>query len=211
MPHIIVFGASVTAGFWDPEGGWVQRLRSYTDNKALLNPKYHSRVYNLGISGDVISDVIRRFEFETQQRQSSTHKTLFLFSVGLNDSQFDIKNQSVRTDPIAFTESLKQLFSLARKCSSNIVFIGFSPVDETRVDPKPWDSEKAFKNDLVEQFENIVRDVCQLEGVHFIGLFKKFANTDINQLLEDGVHPNAEGHKKIFEIVKDYLEKNKLI
>jgi len=30
-------------------------------------------------------------------------------------------------------------------------------------------------------------------------------------LLEDGLHPNSEGHKKIFESVKEFLIKNKII
>ncbi len=35
MTRILVFGPSTTYGAWDIEGGWVQRLRRYLDEKQL--------------------------------------------------------------------------------------------------------------------------------------------------------------------------------
>jgi len=34
---------------------------------------------------------------------------------------------------------------------------------------------------------------------------------DYKGLLEDGLHPNSTGHKKIYEIVKGFLVENRII
>ena len=49
MTQILVFGTSTTYGCWDIEGGWVQRLRKYLDEKQLDDPELYYIVYNLGI------------------------------------------------------------------------------------------------------------------------------------------------------------------
>lgn len=211
MPHVIVFGASVTNGHWDPQGGWAQRLRTYIDTKALSDPSYFSRFNNLGISGNLTKDIINRFEFETKQRVREGHKPLFLISIGQNDSQQE-NNTNTSVTPInRYKKQLRELLILAKKYSTDIVFIGFVPVDEPRVDPEPWNPKRSYTNKNTKQFEDAAKLVCQNENVHFIGLYDLFINADYTALLEDGLHPNTEGHQKMFEIVKDYLVKNKLI
>lgn len=34
--RVLVFGDSITQGFWDTEGGWVERLRKYYDQYYTL-------------------------------------------------------------------------------------------------------------------------------------------------------------------------------
>ena len=58
MSVICIFGDSISWGAWDLEaGGWVNRLKLYFDNQ----PDPQIRVYNLGISGDRVGDVLKRF------------------------------------------------------------------------------------------------------------------------------------------------------
>jgi lysophospholipase L1-like esterase len=45
----------------------------------------------------------------------------------------------------------------------------------------------------------------------FIEIFENWKKISYESLLYDGLHPNSEGHKKIFETVKNYLVKNKII
>jgi lysophospholipase L1-like esterase len=49
--------------------------------------------------------------------------------------------------------------------------------------------------------------MCEKENLYFIDMFDLLKKND----LEDGLHPNAKGHEKIFEKVKDYLIENKII
>ena len=75
------------------------------------------------------------------------------------------------------------------------------------MDPVPWHPEISYKNKYIKQFNGIVKQVCKENDINFIEILDKLSKED----LKDGVHPNSEGHKKIFEIVRDFLVKNKII
>lgn len=209
--NILVFGASIVHGYWDKEGGWVQRLRKFLDEKNLTNPNFYCSIYNLGISGNTTEDLLRRFEFETKQRFERNEGTMFLLSIGINDSIFVHKTKSSKLNPKEFQNNLIKIIKIARKYSQNIIFVGINPVDETKVDPIPWLPKHSYKNKYIREFNDILKSVCNRNKLHFIDIFDKFIKTDYNNLLEDGVHPNSKGHEKIFNIVKDFLVKNKII
>ena len=84
MTNILVFGASITWGAWDREGGWVQRLRNFVDEKNISNPDYDRMIYNLGISGDTTENLLSRLENEVKTRLSE-EETIIIFSIGTND------------------------------------------------------------------------------------------------------------------------------
>ena len=210
MSRILVFGASITYGEGDLKGGWVQRLRSYFDEKGISDPDFDYSVYNLGISGDTTEDLLERFEFETLQRFQE-EKELIIFSIGHNDSQIFYNSKKTRTPTLQFKENLQKLINIARKFSTKIIFIGLTPVDDLRVDPIPWFPKFSYKNESVKNFNNIIKRVCNKNRIYFIEIFEKWTSIDYKNLLEDGVHPNSEGHQKIFEIVRDFLIDNKIV
>lgn len=94
---------------------------------------------------------------------------------------------------------------------SQIIFIGLIPVDEKKTLPIPWGTDVNYKNEYVSKYNEIIKSVCQENNIQFIEMFEEFMKLDYKKLLEDGLHPNSEGHQKIFEIVKDFLIENKII
>ena len=84
MVQVLVFGDSIAYGARDGEGGWVQRLRKFLDERNLMG----CLIYNLGVSGDTVQGLLERFEFETEQRMRKGEEAVFIFEVGINDSQF---------------------------------------------------------------------------------------------------------------------------
>ena len=81
------------------------------------------------------------------------------------------------------------------------------PFDDSMSAPVSWNVDLFYKTENSRKYGLIVKKVCKENKIHFIDLFENF---DV-KLLHDGVHPNSEGHKKIFEIVRDFLVKNKII
>jgi len=55
------------------------------------------------------------------------------------------------------------------------------------------------------KYDNSIRFVCKKKRVYFIDMLGGFNKLDYKNLLEDGLHSNSKGHKKIFEIVRDFL------
>lgn len=208
---ILVFGASTTYGAWDLEGGWVARLRKLLDEKVIKsNYKIHHLIYNLGVSGDKTEDVSRRFDSETQVRSSDKRETIILFHVGINDTIFNEKLGTTEVSPEQFQKNFKLLINKAKKYSDTVIMVGYMPVDE-RVNPMPWAPGRSYRNNFVEKFNKIMASVSENEKIPFIDVFSKFINTDYSSLLADGVHMNNEGHKKLYELVRDFLLKEGII
>ncbi len=211
MTRILIFGDSITYGAWDREGGWVQRLRKFLDEKNLTEPDVYYLIYNLGVSGNTSEDLLERFEFETKQRLKEHERTIIVFAIGLNDSQFVHSKSSHRVPIDRFKDNIQKLIKLARKISSKIIFVGLTPVDEDKTTPIPWDDDKSYKNRYIEKYNEVIKKACKENRIYFIEIFEKLKSFDYQELLEDGLHPNSNGHEKIFEIVKDFLIENGLV
>lgn len=202
---ILVFGDSITWGAWDAEGGWVQRLREAIDEKNLSKEDDFCALYNLGISGDSTRELLERVESETRTRTKRADEIVMIFAIGTNDSWLfrEIKRHNV--PPEMFRENLGKLLIRAKKFTSKLVFVGLAQVDE-RVDPVPWNTDKAYKPEYLKHYNSMLKEFCEENKLHFIEIMPIFEDKG-KELLKDGAHPNSEGHKLIFETVKDYLEK----
>ncbi|MBU4000173.1 SGNH/GDSL hydrolase family protein, partial [Patescibacteria group bacterium] len=87
MPQILVFGDSIAYGAWDKEGGWVERLKVFTNRKAISSGlEFYCAVYNLAIDGDYTRTLLKRLESETKQRADVGQETIFVFAIGKNDA-----------------------------------------------------------------------------------------------------------------------------
>lgn len=211
MTHILIFGDSISYGAYDKEGGWVQRLRKFTDEKYLASQDIYSFVYNVSISGNDTNNLIERFESEAIRRVEEEEENILIFAIGINDSFFIHSKNGFKVDQDKFKENIEKLIELAREYSSKIIFVGPTPVEEAKTTPIPWDTDKSYKNENIRKYDEIIKSICEEKKVYFIEVFNTLSKLDYNALLEDGAHPNSEGHKKIFEIVRDFLVENKII
>ena len=211
MSRILIFGASIIYGKGDSKGGWVQRLRSYLDEKSFSDPNFDYSVYNLGVSGDTTENLLRRFEFEAKQRFQEEKELVIIFEIGTNDSQVVFGKNESRIPAQKFQNNIQKLIELSKKFSLKIIFIGLLPVNESKVDPIPWYPKYSYKNEYIKSFDEIIKSLCEKNKIYFVEVFKKWTSDDYKTLLQDGVHPNSEGHEKIFETVKDFLIQNKIV
>lgn len=192
--NICVFGDSITYGAHDSEqGGWVNRWRLFLGCK-----KSNIEVYNFGVSGDNTEDLLKRFEAEIKLREPDK----IVFAIGINDSQFLIKEKKNRIPIDKFDNNIKELILKAKKYISDIIFIGMTSVDEVRTSPIPWNTNKIYKNSYIKEYNERIKNICEKENINFIYLFDVLNN----ELLEDGLHPNSKGHQKIFEVIKKEIK-----
>ncbi len=115
MAQILVFGDSIVFGNWDLEGGWVQRLRKFVDQKIAAS-KFEIKcpVFNLGISGDTTEELLERFENEIRPRELDEKETIILISIGINDSIFDLEKQKNWVSLDSYQKNLEQLIKKAK-------------------------------------------------------------------------------------------------
>jgi len=200
--RISIFGDSITWGAWDPEnGGWVTQLRRYFET----NENYEVDVYNLGVSGDTTNDLLIRFNTGCLAR--NRHPQTIIFAIGINDSQYINATDNPRTPIEKFQNNLVELINQAKNFSEKILFIGLTKIDEAKTMPVPWSPEKFYSNDNVAKYNSVIKKISGEYNLPFIDLLDLLETNE----LEDGLHPNSDGHKKMFLKVKEFLLSNKFV
>lgn len=210
--QILVFGDSVAYGAWDDEGGWVERLKCKIHRKVISsNLEFYCDIYNLSIDGDHTGNLLKRFDSEVRHR-SIEEETVIIFAIGVNDSCFMKSRNAFLTSGDEFRENIEKLIELSEKNNSRVVFLGFTPVDESKVDPVPLSRVGAcYKNEHIKKYNDILRSVCREYKADYIGIYDEFCDAGYEKFLFDGLHPNSEGHERIYEIVSGYLEEKGII
>ncbi len=193
---ICIFGDSITWGSSDWEGGgWANRLRHYVDS---LDDTKWQPIFVLGIPGDNTSKLLERFLVECLPRNPG----MIVIAIGINDTYSEVSNGEPKILPSQFQQNISQLIRLSKETAEKVVFVGINHIDEI-----PRLSGHYFKNEVIDIYNGLLQEECGSGGVFFVSLAEILLLSD----LDDGLHPNIKGHKKIFEVVKDFLIKQKLI
>lgn len=172
-----IFGDSVTQAAY-VKVGWVDLLRQYLEEKYCND---FVNVFNLGIGGNTTGDILKRFSSEAQSR----YPTSIIFAIGINDTKLN--------NPKEFRANLEKLIELAKKFTSEITFVGLVLGD--------WKGEELFSQEKTKNYNNILKEVAETRECKFIQLENILDSKDFM----DGFHPNEQGHRKMFEVVKKYF------
>lgn len=196
--RVLIFGDSITQGFWDIEGGWVSRIRKHYDQQMIDGTDNDPpTIFNLGVSGNCSDDVLARFEDETKAR--ATEELAFVVAIGVNDAR--TKAGVNYSDPTRYKQNLSEILRLAKEYSSRILFVGLTPCIEERSNPVSW-GDTGYTNGRIKEFDDTLREFCEESQVPFVEVYEPFAKTEAeNELLPDSLHPNDKGHQLIADLV----------
>lgn len=83
--RVLVFGDSITRGYWDTNGGWVERIRKHYDllQASNLEGRDEPTIFNLGIGTDNSKNILARIESETIARTSHGDLPVVGVQIGL--------------------------------------------------------------------------------------------------------------------------------
>ena len=195
--NICVFGDSIAYGAWDGRGGWVDRLRAHLHSVTLRSHfQSYYFLYPLGIPGNTAADVLARLSHEAAAREPH----IIIFAVGINDARWQEPGRIPHVTEAAFRKNIAELIAAARRFTSRIIFIGLTPVDESKT--MPFEPDCAFENARIRSFDAILRELTADADVLFLDVS---AALSPSADLEDGLHPNSAGHEKLFALVRDFL------
>lgn len=210
MTRILFFGASIDHGFWSKEGGWVQQLRRELDKYSLENEEDYS-LYNLSISGDTTERILERMENEIQARNNSEKLHIYLEIGGGNDSQVQLETGENWITRKEYRENAEACIEIAREYAYQVVLFTTTPVDESEVYPMPWKQTHGYLNSEKKDYTQILRALAQEKELPLIDFFSEIDEEAWKKQLEDGVHPNTEGHRELYKIASHQLKEKKLI
>lgn len=212
--RVFIFGDSITQGFYSSFGGWAQLIINdiHTKNSANLpdgdvENEVYNEVYNLGISGDTVDGIMDRMANEVSARHLYQDDDVIILAIGTNDAS--LANNMVFKDEKDFEIEYEDLVGSALSLSKNVICVGLSPVDETLTNPWKFSSTgKQWKNNRINLFEDIIKQITVRKEVDFIGIHDILINEmDAGRdLHSDGLHPNDLGHRLIADIVRPKIE-----
>lgn len=199
--RIVSIGASSCEGKVDPKGGgFVGRLRRWLES---IDQHYH--VYNLGVSGDTTSGMLKRFLQEAKPRKPE----LVIIMLGINDCRRDgSKNSPCDTPTSQFRENVSKLITQARSLTDKVLFISVYPIDESKTAPVSWRKVFYLEKDAGNYAGNM-KQICKELKIDYLDIFNVWLKENYKNkyLADDGLHANSRGHEYIFEKVKDCLVK----
>lgn len=195
--NILIFGDSIIYGAYDEElGGFVNRLKLELER----DYKNYYNVYNLGVPGSNTNDLLNRFENECKARLDDTLKTIVIFFIGINDSSYKDGVQNIKIDN--YKSNISMLINKAKMFSNKIMFLGLTNVDESKTTPVNWDNNLYYYNDSIKGYDDVLKETCEKENALYLDLSDVVTKSG----LSDGLHPNANGHKKIEEKILEKLK-----
>ena len=203
---VLIFGDSITQGYWDTAGGWADRIKASVFRKDIdANFAHYHGVHNLGIDGNTTSQVIERFDNEVKARLWPGSEYGVIFAIGTNDTVTREVGGPL-SSPEQYKQELAVLLNKARGLTSNIAFVNLCPVDEALTNPLSASSSgKCYTNQQIDSFNSSLSEFCRQNDVSLIDVHGPFGKRD--DLLADGLHPNSAGHEIIYQAVQEQLNK----
>lgn len=181
MPQrsVLFLGTSLTAGYGlDPEQAYPALIQKKIDSAGL-----DYRVINAGVSGETSAGALRRVDWLLQQPVS-----VMVVETGANDGLRGLSPDSLRSNIQAIFDRAKQL-----QPSAQLVLLGM------QVPPN-------YGRAYAQQFRSLYPELAKSNGAVLIPFLLEGVGgvSALNQ--PDGVHPTAEGQRRMAETVWRGLE-----
>ncbi len=180
---IVFFGNSLTAGYGlEPEDNFVSIIQTYIDSLGLPY-----QTVNAGVSGETTSSGNSRIDWILEQPVD-----IFILELGGNDGLRGI-------DPDETSANLKEMIQKvkAAKPEAQIILAGM------QVPPNMGPG-------YAEKFSRIYPELAKSENVALIPFLLENVGGEPELNLEDGIHPNEEGHQivanNVWLVLKNFIQ-----
>tara|TARA_B100000700_G_C15050080_1_gene859820 strand:- start:2173 stop:2844 length:672 start_codon:yes stop_codon:yes gene_type:complete len=192
---LIIIGDSCVYGWGDiEEGGWSERLR-----QTWIRQTNSPIVYTLGVRGDGLEKVARRWrsEWECRGELRRTFPDGMIIAVGLNDTaRIGRETGRPQLSSEAFRFGLIQMLKEIKKVTS-VMVVGLTAVDESAM---PFAECLWYSNKSSALYEAQIEEACLDVDIPFLPIFKSFTRDENWKRLlgPDGIHLNTEGHRWMY-------------
>jgi acyl-CoA thioesterase-1 len=176
-PVIAAFGDSLTAGYGvEPGQSYPDHLQRMLDERG-----YAYRVVNLGISGDTTDGGVARLDGALLLKPK-----IVILELGANDGLRGLPLERTRAN-------LDLMLNAFQGAGAKVILAGMT---------LPRNYGAAY----VRDFERIFRDLARQRRAVLIPFFLEGVAMNPALMQPDGLHPNAEGCRKVAELVFRHLE-----
>lgn len=176
-PVILAFGDSLTAGHGLPPGqSYADFLQQDLDARGI-----HFRVVNQGISGDTTDGGASRLDSALLLKPR-----IVILELGANDGLRGLPIEKTR-------ENLDLMITAFQGAGAQVLLCGMT---------LPRNYGAAY----IRSFEKVFRDLAKQRNAVLIPFFLEDVATTPELMQSDGLHPTAEGCRRVAQHVFKYLE-----
>lgn len=200
---VFILGDSISCGFYDPQGGWADRLKRRLMVRTTHEPDAYFVVYNLAVDGSTSKDVLKSLG-ELVRRLPDGDSALALVAVGINDACRLASLHTPQVDLDAYMANIKQIAG-DLKSIAQVVFVGLTPVDDSKTHPLPWAPRLSCSDEDAAKYDAALAEAAHQAAAGYVAIRPLFSGRAYHDTLYDGLHPTNLGHELIFEQVSAYL------
>lgn len=205
--NYIIIGDSISYGIGDFEsGGWAAMFKNYIvsqDDSKVSN----NFVHIAGFPGATSTDIINKIDSIYNSFKHPEFNNIVILAVGINDTQeFNGSNKSSLEQ---YKSNIEKIVKYVMEQNADIVIIGITRIesDERFI----WKPNKYYDNQVISQYDKDLQAILEFdEELKKFCLNNKIKYIPMQDVLEkgdyiDGLHPNHNGYRKMFERVKKYI------
>ncbi len=174
---VLFLGDSLTAGYGiDPEKAYPNLVRDILKKEGI-----EITVMNASISGSTSASAMSRLKWSLRGKPD-----VMLLALGANDGLRGIKLTSTK-------ENLKEAIKLAKSKGVKVILAGM------QIPPN-------YGPEYTREFKQMFPDLKKEEGITLLPFLLKGVAGDRKLNIDDGIHPNEEGHKVIAKTVAPFIK-----
>lgn len=164
----------------------------------ILGKQLGEPVVNAGVGGDTTTRMLARLDKDVIAKAPR----VVLIMAGLNDAAWVDPGPKARTEPRVseadFEKNLTAIVARVRKAKATPVLLTPNPMTRAyRYQNMPFYQENDM-NDGLAPFVDAMRRAARTTGTCLVDIFGDWQHqNDHRKWIPDGLHPNAEGHRRI--------------
>ena len=195
--NYIIIGDSIPYGVGRTgPSGWADLFKSdivlHDDTKECS-----SYVHLAAFPGATSEDIKARANGIFEAFKSDSSRNIVILAIGLNDSQeINLKRKVLLP---TYEENMQNIIKFFQE-RAEVFVVGLTKVQS---DGKfSWKPGKFYENSVIKAYDSFLEEISPQLCAQYISLRGVLTDDDY----VDGVHPNDNGHRKIFEVVKEKVE-----
>ena len=206
MNNYIIIGDSIVYGIGDFEnGGWATMFKKYVvkkDTTKICNKFVHI----VGFPGATSKDVLSKLDSILDCYKEDDFKNIVVLSIGINDAQYF--NSDFKESKNKYKKNINCIVEKIFERGFGLIILGLTKIvlDETNSECSFYtkDNNEEYETDLriIMDNDNVLEQLCLEKKIKYISMKDSLTKDDYI----DGLHPNTNGHRKIFEIMKKIIE-----
>lgn len=208
--NYIIVGDSITYGIGDYEYcGWAtmfkKHILSKDDSKVC-----HNYVHIAAFPGDTSRNILEKIDNIIKSFKKDEYTNKVILSIGVNDTQEFNGNQKCSIEE--FKDNIKNIIKCSINNDCQVIILGLTRIESNK--RFFWKTSKYYDNSVIEKYDaeleklfeedDYVKELMQNGMVGLLPMKNVLKKEDFI----DGLHPNTNGHSKIFEFVKNYIVNN---